>query len=416
MLFGALRFSYYGWIEKLYLEPQFFFKFYGFEWVKPFGETGMYLLFAIIALSALGILLGLFYRLASILFFCSFTYVELIDATNYLNHYYLVCLLAFLLIFLPANRAFSLDVWRKPSLKINKVPAWTINIIIFQLSLVYCCAGIAKLNPDWLWQAMPLKAWLLERTDLPVLGYFFQFPQTAYVFSWAGAFYDLSIAFFLLHKTTRPFAYIAVIGFHLITQVLFNIGLFPQIMIFSTLIFFSTTFHERLLGFIGYNPAGNATFAERKSSMILIRPILVLFVSLQLLLPFRHIFYPGNLLWTEEAYRFSWRVMLVEKAGQATFSVKDSASEKKSEIINGQYLTQFQEKQLSIQPDFILQFAHFIKEQYQQQYKYTNPIVTVDAHVALNGRASQRFIDPSINLALVEDSFLPKKWVLPLKE
>lgn len=416
MLFGALRFAYQGWIERLYLEPKFFFKFYGFEWVQPLGETGMYLLFAAIALSALLILLGLFYRFASILFFCTFTYVELIDATNYLNHYYLVCLLAFLLIFLPANRAFSLDVWRKPSLKVAKVPAWTINIIIFQLTVVYCCAGIAKLNPDWLWHAMPLKVWLLERSNTPVLGYFFQFPQTAYLFSWAGAFYDLTIAFFLLHKTTRPFAYLAVLGFHLMTQLLFNIGLFPQIMIFSTLIFFSPAFHERLLGLIGYNPEGNATFAPHNRSMALIRPVLALFVVLQIALPFRHLFYPGNLLWTEEAYRFSWRVMLVEKAGLITFSVKDSASEKKSEIINGRYLTRFQEKQLSIQPDFILQFAHFLSDQYQQQYQYINPIVTANAHVALNGRASQQFIDPNINLAQVEDGFLPKKWVLPLRE
>jgi len=415
MLFGTLRFVSEGWIERLYLEPTFFFKFYGFSWVQPLGETGMYCLFGIIGLSAFCMMLGLFYRLASSCFFLSFTYVELIDATNYLNHYYLVCLLAFLMIFLPAHRAFSLDVWRKPSLRMDRVPAWTINILIFQLSLVYFCAGVAKLNPDWLFRAMPLKIWLLERRDLPLLGYFFQFPMVAYLFSWGGAFYDLTIAFFLLYKKTRVFAYILVVLFHLMTNVLFNIGLFPMIMISSTLIFFSTAFHEKLLGYFGFQKNVERVYTFPKWKKIVLPPIIAIFVLLQLSLPFRHLFYSGDLKWTEEAYRFSWRVMLVEKSGQSTFFVKDSASERKSEIINGQYLTKFQEKQLCIQPDFILQFAHFLKSQYQEQFNYTNPIVTVNAHVALNGRVSQQFIDPKVDLAKIKDGFAPKKWILPLK-
>ena len=415
MLFGALRFVYQGWIEKLYLEPTFFFKFYGFSWVEPLGETGMYLLFGLIGLSAFCIMLGCFYRLACICFFLSFTYVELIDATNYLNHYYLVCLLAFLMIFLPAHRAFSFDVWRKPALRVDRVPAWTINILIFQLSLVYFCAGLAKLNPDWLFRAMPLKIWLLERSDLPVLGYFFQFPLTAYLFSWGGAFYDLTIAFFLLNKKTRVFAYILVVLFHLMTNLLFNIGLFPLIMISSTLIFFSTAFHEKLLSYLGFQKTNSSIYTFPKWNKRLLQMGLVIFVFLQISLPFRHLFYPGDLKWTEEAYRFSWRVMLVEKTGQSTFFVKDSASGRKSEIINGQYLTKFQEKQMSIQPDFMLQFAQYLKSQYQKQFNYTDPIVTVNAHVALNGRVSQQFIDPAINLAAVEDGFAAKKWILPLR-
>lgn len=415
MFIGALRFVYQGWIERLYLEPNFFFKFYGFEWVKPFGETGMYLLFAVIGISALFMMLGLFYRVAAVFFFFSFTYVELIDATNYLNHYYLVCLLAFLLIFLPAHRDFSLDAWRNPKLKVSRVPAWTINILILQLCIVYCCAGIAKLNPDWLFQAMPMKGWLLERRDLPVLGYFFQFPITAYIMSWAGAIYDLTIAFFLLKKSTRGIAYVFVIFFHLMTWLLFNIGLFPFIMISSTLIFFSRDFHEGLLAWLGYKNNSSAVFTFPRLGLSFLRPALVVFIFLQLLLPFRHIFYPGNLLWTEEAYRFSWRVMLVEKAGLATFYVEDKASEKKSEIINGQYLTQFQEKQMCIQPDFILQYAHFLKKEYQEKHQYTDPVVTVDAHVALNGRVSQRFIDPQTNLVAINDGLAPKKWILPMK-
>ncbi|MEZ4887939.1 MAG: HTTM domain-containing protein [Chitinophagales bacterium] len=470
MMWGGLRFVWNGWIEKLYLEPRFFFKFYGFEWVQPLGKTGMYLLFGVVIVSSFCIALGLFYRIAAIVFFLSFTYIELIDATNYLNHYYLVCLFAFLLIFLPANRAFSLDVWRKPQLKLKTVPAWCINILILQLTIVYTCAGIAKLNSDWLFRAMPLAVWLPEHTDLPVLGYFFQFKETAYVFSWIGALYDLTIAYFLMFSSTRVLAYVVVIVFHGLTYLLFNIGLFPLIMVFSTLVFFPSDFHNRLLGLLGFERRGaeaqrnfkrrdgevesffgdeqgdkevqrkisgklanNCKFWQRlerykrwtanggrqTNPNTIINPntqiqfLLTIYILIQLLLPFRHYLYNGNVLWTEEGYRFSWRVMLVEKVGQVRFFVEDEETQRKTEIINGRHLTLFQEKQMSVQPDFILQFAHFLAEEYKTRHGMKNPVVTVDAHVALNGRTSQQFIDPNVNLAAIEEGFEKKNWILP---
>lgn len=412
MLYGTLRFVMNGWVERLYLDPEFFFKFYGFEWVEPLGTDGMYAVFALMALSSLCIALGLFYRIATVCFFLSFTYVELIDATNYLNHYYLVALLAFILIFVPANAAFSLDTLRKPSLRCKLVPAWTINIILFQLALVYTFAGLAKLNPDWLFRAMPLAIWLPEHQDIPILGHFFQFKATAFIFSWAGAFYDLTIAGFLLNRRTRPFAYMMVVVFHLLTGLLFNIGLFPLIMISSTLIFFSSSFHQKLLSFLGYQN----DFPKAYRPALRLRPVTAtlfsIFIFIQLYLPFRHHHYDGNLLWTEEGYRFSWRVMLVEKHGLATFTVTDPETGKKEEVVNGKYLTLFQEKQMAIQPDFILQFAQFLKKEYQYKYNIENPIVQVESHVALNGRVSQRFIDPSVNLAQIEEGFSQKEWVM----
>ena len=40
--------------------------------------------------------------------------------------------------------------------------------------------------------------------------------------------------------------------------------------------------------------------------------LVVLFLGIQFLLPLRHLLYPGNVNWTEEGFRFAWRVMLVE--------------------------------------------------------------------------------------------------------
>lgn len=457
MMIGALRFMQQGWVEELYVQPQVFFKFYGFAWVKVLSPAGMYALYSVIALSAAGIMLGWYYRLSALLFFFSFSYAELIDSTNYLNHYYLVGLLAFLLIFIPAHGAYSLDVWSKRARRRLQVPAWTIHCIVLQIGIVYFFAGLAKLNSDWLFRAMPLAIWLPSQADWPLIGTLFSHSWMAYAFSWAGAFYDLTIPFFLLHRKTRPFAYTAVIVFHVLTKMLFNIGLFPFIMIFNTLIFFSANWHERVWGTLekygdrsleigakllrglqlvqlaspGKRSHIDLALSEREERTQPRAPLsgsyraavnqrwisagLGLYFLFQLLLPMRYLAYPGHLLWTEEGYRFSWRVMLVEKTGHATFYVEDTESGRKSEVNNREYLTTFQEKQMSIQADMILQFAHFLAKEYREKHGITHPKVTVDSYVALNGRRSQQFIDPTIDLATVKDGWAPKTWIIPFQ-
>src|SRR5688572_5583940 len=90
MLAATLRFILKGWVYDLYIAPKFFFTYYGFEWVRPLPGEGMYLVFGVLALSALLVMLGSFYRVAATVFFLTFTYIELLDKSNYLNHYYFV--------------------------------------------------------------------------------------------------------------------------------------------------------------------------------------------------------------------------------------------------------------------------------------------------------------------------------------
>ncbi len=417
MLASITRFVLKGWVTELYVMPKVYFPFYGFEWIKPLGETGMYTLFGLMALSALGIMLGLFYRWAAVLFFLSFTYVELIDKTNYLNHYYFVSIVAFLMILVPAHRHFSLDALRKPHLWASHVPRWAILIFQLQLGLVYFYAGVAKLNPDWLLEAMPLRYWLPAHTYLPIIGPLLDKVWVAYVFCWFGAFYDLTIPFFLSWRKSRLLAYATVIVFHVLTAVLFPIGMFPYIMIVSTLIFFSPAFHERILGLLRtiakVELPQRRTFATINSQGIVL-PLLAFYFLLQVVVPWRFMLYPGNLFWTEQGYRFSWRVMLMEKAGTAFFYVKDPRTGKESEIYNRDYLTPNQEKMVATQPDMLIQFAHIIRDDYKQK-GIPAPEVRAEVYVTLNGRGSQLFIDPTINLAAEEDSFLPKSWILPFE-
>ncbi len=424
MLASIIRFTLKGWIYTLYIKPVFYFNYYGFEWVKPLGNPGMYILFLIMALAALFLMLGLFYRFSALVFFITFTYVELIDKTNYLNHYYFVSIVAFLLVLLPAGRYFSLDVLRKPETRITHIPRLFILILQLQLGMVYFFAGVAKLNTDWLFDAMPLRIWLPAHTDLPLIGFLLDKTWIAYSFSWFGAIYDLSIPFLLLFKKTRGLAYFLVVVFHLMTFFLFQIGMFPFIMIISTLIFFSENVHQQILekfrritGLFKFSvkTVTDKTYTFDPLTKRALMMLLIVHFTLQALIPFRYLLYPGKLFWTEQGYRFSWRVMLMEKAGKAFFYVTDGGTKRSGETMMDHDLTANQEKMMSTQPDMILQYAHFLKNKYQALgIKY--PEIRVECYVTLNGSGSRLFIDKTVDLTKEEENFKPKEWILPFEE
>jgi len=415
LFLSTIRFMAKGWVYDLYVAPKFYFTYYGFEWIKPLSETWMYGLFILLAISFLFQAFGLFYRIASIFSFLAFSYIELIDKTNYLNHYYFVSIVCFLLIFLPAHRYFSLDTLRNPNIKRNHIVYGLLFLLQLQLAIVYFFAGVAKVNYDWLINAMPLQIWLPSKSDVPFIGSLFEEQWTAYVFSWFGAIYDLIIPFLMWDFRTRKFAYVMVIVFHLLTALLFPIGVFPFVMIGSSLIFFSENFHKKLISFFQKSVLMEAPILLKfkmpfvsKFSFILIS----LFILIQLAIPMRYLLYPGNLFWNEEGYRFSWRVMLMEKAGYGIFHIEDPKSGRSWEVNNYDYLTPNQEKMMSTQADMILQYAHFLKEEIQNNYHF-DPIITAEVYVSLNGEASRLFIDPTIDLTKEVESLAHKQWIIP---
>lgn len=421
MAFSTVRFMAKGWVTELFITPINFFTYYGFEWVRPLSEAGIWAAHIALVVLSLGIMLGLAYRFSVVMFLLLFTYIELIDATNYLNHYYFIILCTMLLAISPAGRAYSVDVWLFPQLRRATVPFWTIGMFRLQMGLLYVHAGLAKLNPDWLFNAQPLTIWFVSFREWPIVGYLFTLKATAFVFSWAGAIYDLSIPFLLLWQRTRVLAYVAVIGFHAITWILFpQIGMFPWIMMLITLLFFPIDFHRKVVDFVSRKGSGtrhkvpysdHTAYALRLSPY----PFLILFFAAQLLLPWRFMCYPGNLYWTEQGYRFSWRVMLMEKNGYAMFKVSDPATGRRWDIHTAHYLTPQQEKMMSTQPELILQFAHMLDAEFRS-IGVVNPVVTADVQVSLNGRRSRPFIDPNVDLSSIQDSWAHKHWILPFEQ
>ncbi|MFN7702716.1 MAG: HTTM domain-containing protein [Deltaproteobacteria bacterium] len=421
---SAARFELNGWVEQVFGGPRFFFHYWGFSVIEPMSVGSMHVLFGVMLVSSALITVGLAYRAATVVYFLSFTYVELSDVTNYLNHYYLQSLLAFVLCFLPLHRAGSLDARFFPSLAVSSFPRWMTWLLRAQIALVYFYAAVAKATPDWLLHGQPMLIWLHARTDTPLIGWLFELEHVPLLMGWAGFLYDLTIPAFLLHRRTRPYAYVAVIVFHTTTKLLFPIGMFPVIMTTATLIFFEpdwpTTLAARVRKLVGRSSdaATAGPTAARAPALAWSRVALVVagvWLAIHVLVPLRTFAYGGNVLWHEQGMRWSWRVMAREKNGSVVYRVRADGWPRERRVRPSQYLTSIQEREMSAQPDLILQLAHHIRDE-QLARGLTGVEVRVDALCSLNGRRMTRLIDPDVDLAAIEDGLAPATWILPAPE
>lgn len=417
-LVSSIRFLLLNWIDYQYANSAVKFKYFGFEWVPYPGEAGLLALYLLMIAASIGITLGAFYRISALLFFICFTWVELIDLTYYLNHYYFVSLVALLLVFVPAHRACSIDALRRPATRSSFAPAWSLRILQFQVAIVYVYAGLMKINSEWLLRAMPLRLWLPAQTDTPLIGPLLAWPETAYIFSWSVVLFDCTIVFWLLWSKTRPWAYAIILMFHALSGYWFQIGVFPLVMSTLVLVMFPESFHTRLVNAVkrllksaSANVQRLPAHAGPKPNRFLVAA-LGCWVAFQLLFPFRYLLYPGNLFWTEEGFRFSWRVMLVEKAGDAQFYVRDERTGREGAVVNSDFLNEHQIKQMSFQPDMILQFAHWLAAHFAER-GVKEPRVRAEVYVTWNGRPGALLFDPQLDLTALRDGWAPKTWLYP---
>ncbi len=223
-------------------------------------------------------------------------------------------------------------------------------------------------------------------------------------------------------RKTRWLAYTTVVVFHALTAILFPIGMFPYVMIICALIFFSPDFHNKIIQGTAsffqirkWAELPQRTFAFGKKGSL--AKVGTDGVHIPAIAPplFVICFIPANCFGRKKVMRFSWRVMLMEKNGYTIFTVKEPATGKKQIVNNNDYLSRLQEKQMSFQPDMILEFAHHIAGGYENM-GWKNPAVYAESYVTLNGRPSRLFIDTTTNLAAERESLRHKKWILPLND
>jgi vitamin K-dependent gamma-carboxylase-like protein len=434
VLFGAImvwevyRYFTYGWIARYFVEPAVTFTYYGFSWIKPWPGRGMYVHFFVVGVAAACIMAGFLYRFAAPVFFLGFTYIFLLDQTRYLNHLYLVCLIGFLMCFLPAERAFSVDALLRPKSCSDVVPAWTLWLLRAQVGVPYFYGGLAKLNADWVHGGEPMRTWLHPFTAMPGFGRMFATDFVVYGFVIGGLMLDLLVVPLLLWRRTRPFAFAAAIAFNLINSVIFDIGIFPWLMLGALLIFFppdlmrrfarafnspGESFEPQPSKEVALNPGATAESAPLLTSQKRIAALLGAYLVVQILFPLRHYLYPGNVSWTEEGHNFAWHMKLRTKGGDAVFTVTHPATGQSWTIDPKQYLKSHQLTKMITKPDLILQFGHFLAEEKRRE-GFENVEVRARVMVSLNGRQPQLLVDPNVDLTKEEVSLLPARWIVPL--
>lgn len=402
--FGAIL---TGWVKRILIDPEVTFSFIGFEWLKPLPGFGMYFYFIAMGVFGLAIMFGYRYRLAIISYTLLWAGVYFMQKTAYNNHYYLLLLISFLLIFLPANSYASLDVRQNRIKEENTMPYWISLLFIIQVAIVYVFASIAKFYPDWL-DGTFTRNLLADSTNVIALKKLF-LQKWFYLFiAYMGIVFDLLIVPLLLFKKTRMLALLASLTFHLFNAIFLEIGIFPFFALTFALFFYEpetirSVFLRKKTSIETEN--GHSNYYGKKIVYFLIIPYLII----QLLLPLRHHFIEGDVLWTEEGHRLSWRMMLRERSGFIHIRIKDLKTGKLSVYDYRKNLTDKQIQNLATKPDFIWQYCQYIKK----EFKGKEIAIFIDCKNSINRKECKTLIDPKFDMAKAKwNYFRHNEWLL----
>ncbi|XP_047637590.1 vitamin K-dependent gamma-carboxylase isoform X2 [Phacochoerus africanus] len=303
--------------------------------LQPLPLDWMYLVYTIMFLGALGMMLGLCYRISCVLFLLPYWYVFLLDKTSWNNHSYLYGLLAFQLTFVDANRYWSVDGLLSSRKRNAHVPLWNYAVLRGQIFIVYFIAGVKKLDADWVegysmeylsrhWLFSPFKLVLSEEmTSLLVV-------------HWCGLLLDLSAGFLLFFDATRSIGLLFVSYFHCMNSQLFSIGMFPYVMLASSPLFCSPGWPRKLVAHcpkrlqdllplrIAPQPSASCMYKRSRARggqkpglrHRLGAAFTLLYLLEQLFLPYSHFLTQGYNNWTNGLYGYSWDMMVHSRSHQ----------------------------------------------------------------------------------------------------
>ncbi|WP_109301650.1 HTTM domain-containing protein [Aquimarina sp. AU474] len=403
-----------GWITRTLVEPKFTFNFIGLDFLQPLPGNGMYFYFAIMGIFGLLVMVGFKYRWSMIAYTIMWAGVYFMQKASYNNHYYLLLLLCIMMSTLPAGNYFSIDVKQNPALKKVSMPRWCVLVIITQLWIVYTYASVAKFYPDWLDYTVA-KNLMAGRAHYPIVGDLLQGHWTHVSITYFGILFDLLIVPLLLWRKTRLAAFCISIFFHLFNSIVFQIGIFPYLSLAFTVFFFSKERIHRI--FMKKKEFYNAHEIIIPSYKKILIPIALVWFVIQIALPSRHWLIPGDVLWTEEGHRMSWRMMLRGRSGTTNFYVldKNDPNAKQEYIDKNTYLSRKQLRLVSGKPDAMWQFAQYLKKEAAAEGK--DIAVFVKSRVSINGKKRKTFIDPEVDLASTPwNYFATNPWIIKYAE
>ncbi|MDA7921969.1 HTTM domain-containing protein [Verrucomicrobiales bacterium] len=395
----------------------------------------------IMIIAAVMVTVGFGFRFFNTLFAVIFTHLFLIEKVYYNNHFYLTCLIAFMLSLTAADQCYSVKSMIRRS-KGNvpfSVPAWNLIVLRMQVLIVYFFGGVAKLQGDWL-QGEPLRHWLGSKPKEMIGAPLSWFPEIlkqewfVWSLSYGGFFFDLLIGFFLWNRKTFWPAVAVVVMFHVFNNALFKIGLFPFIGISLLVLFFEPHWPRPILAKIPGLEKHSGAFRGKKKqdsgasetlsgatklASVGLTWFVLAYFFVQFLLPFRTISYGGNPSWAEVGHYYSWRMMLRDKDAYLKFVFNPSEAEKILEKLPPEEMPNIGKSHLQKMvknPHMILQYAHALDDTFEENGLEGVEIRAVSI-ASLNGRPFQLMIDPSVNLAEASYGFFEVPgWIVPLEQ
>ncbi|NUY80344.1 HTTM domain-containing protein [Flavobacterium sp. MAH-1] len=395
-----------GWVKSIFIKPEFTFSHIGLEWLQPLPGNGMYFYFLTMGILGLLVMLGYRYRLTLGLYTILWAGVYFMQKESYNNHYYLLLLVCMIMWLLPANRYASLDVKRNPAIKELSMPQWYSWVMIVQMAVVYFFATVSKLTPDWV-DGTFIKLLLGGTDHLPFMMNLFSKHWFHLFIAWSGMVFDFVVIPLFLWKRTRTIAFICSIIFHIFNSIVLQIGIFPFFAL-SFIVFFYPADSIRKLFFRKKPVADPNTIIKGHKSLLAY--VFVPYFIIQILLPLRHFAIKGDVLWTEEGHRLSWRMMLRQRYGYAQFEVVDKKTHSKS-FYPLYRLSNKQQHFATTKPDGIWQMAQRIKKEYAEKGKDVSVFVT--GKVAVNDSGYHELVDPKVDMAAAKwDIFAHNDWIL----
>lgn len=404
--FGAIL---TGWVTNTLVAPKFTFSFIGLEWLQPLPENGMYVYFIAMGILGLCIMLGYRYVITMSAYTILWAGVYFMQKTSYNNHYYLLLMVCFIMIFLPANKDKSYDATLGYTKRQQTMPSWIRFLFILLIGIVYTYASIAKFYPDWL-NGTFTKNLMKNATYIPYLSEHLFVKKWFYLFlAYTGIIFDMFIVPLLLIKRTRTIALLLSLVFHIFNSITLQIGIFPYFALSFVLFFYEPERMRKLFFKNNINIKEEYNFYGKKLLYFLFIP----FLAIQLLLPLRHHFIKGDVLYTEEGHRLSWRMMLRNRSGYITINIIDKKTNKKTNYNYRNKLTPKQQRQLATKPDFIWQFCQRIKK----EYKNEAISIYISCKNSVNAGSYFYLIDPKYDMATAKwNYFSHNEWIIAEKK
>ena len=373
-------------------------------------------LFVIMMVATAAITVGFLYRISIFLFFVIYTYFFLIDEAFYNNHFYVVSIVSGMMCFMNLSTRFSLDaMWKKESESF--APFWYLAVLRMQWVIIYFFGGLAKIQPDWI-RGEPVRGIFLSRNEgigfvIDILG----IDNLTYIVAWGGILFDLFIPFLLLFKVTRKWAIPFFLFFHVSNHFLFDIGIFPWLAIGSVAVFFDPDTPFKVIQYLIPRSVQQEPQDSTSKKFRLYFPVVVffsVFFALQLTMPLRHYFYTGRSGWTQQGYKFAWRMMLNHWDPWLRIIVVDKKTGKSFEWNRHDDITNVQMKRMLYQPRMLAQYARFIQSKLVDM-GIQNAEVQVQSVVSMNGRPFQFLVNPRVDASsLGWDEVESNTWIVPL--